>query len=122
MENGRLAFAFLDVREELGQGRWVGVIQALIACKNGALAATVSFDFLFRQQMFLTWIRKRRVRYVLLSKYGAKSMHAGSLRTTHSLQKSILIDEWDLDDCLPILFLPIHVQFKILGIKVFDRR
>jgi len=42
--------------------------------------------------------------------------------TLHSLQESVLINERNLDNGLPVLLFAVHVQIKVIGVEIFDRR
>jgi len=41
--------------------------------------------------------------------------------TFHCVDEKLFIDEGDHDDCLPILFLSIKIQFKVRRVKLDDR-
>jgi hypothetical protein len=56
-----------------------------------------------------------------LSQRREEGGHQGA-RTAHGLEKTGLVNERNLDDCLPLLLLAVHVGFKLQRIKVEDGR
>ena len=42
--------------------------------------------------------------------------------TSHRLKQLLCINEWDLDNSLPILFLPVEIELEVKRVELEDRR
>jgi hypothetical protein len=90
-----LAVTVEDVGEEAGERRRVDALGEVVVGESPGVAVRVASALLGRQSR------------------GASE---------HRLEESLLVDEGDLDDRLPVLLLPVQVEGKVDGVEVDDGR